>query len=373
MTIRTDCRRYRTDRPCAPHKETGVKCTECLQFDPIESRVLLIKLGAMGDVLRTTSILPAIREQCPGMRLTWLTGPASREVLEGIDSIDRLWVLGPDTLAQLQVERFDWAINLDLSPESLALASLARAGRKSGFDLTESGAARPCSPEAQPYLDMSHWDDLKKQNAKTYQRLMLDILGSAASPGEILIPLSAEAKAFAETFARNHSIQPGHPIIGLNLGAAGRWRWKRWTPEGFLELGKLLWDRYQARLLILSGPNEERLKANWMARSDFPAIDAGHNNPYGHFAALVNLCDLVVTGDTLALHVALGLKKKVVALFGPTSMAEVELYERGIALAGDVPCLCCYHSDCSIRPSCMESLEAASVLQAVERLLSLKS
>lgn len=371
MTIRTDCRRYRTDRPCAPHKETGVKCTDCPQFDPIEARVLLIKLGAMGDVLRTTSILPAIREHGPGTRLTWLTGPASREVLEGIDSIDRLWTLGPDTLAQLQAERFDWAINFDLSPESLALASLARAGRKSGFDLTESGAARPCGPEAQPYLDMSHWDDLKKQNTKTYQRLMLDILSSSASPGEILVPLSAEANAFAESFARIHAIQSGgHPVIGLNLGAAGRWRWKRWTLDGFLELGRLLWDRHRARLLVLSGPSEERLKAEWTARSDFPAIDAGHNNPYGHFAALVNLCDLVVTGDTLALHVALGLKKKVVALFGPTSIAEVDLYGRGVALAGDVPCLCCYHSDCNVRPSCMERLKAATVLLAVERLLS---
>jgi hypothetical protein len=129
------------------------------------------------------------------MRLTLADRPGlPPDVLEGIDSIDRLWVLNPESLAQLQAERVDSASNLDLAPESLALASRARAGRKSEFDLTESGAARACGPEAQPYLDMSHWDDLKKQNTKTYQRLMLDILGSTSSPENILVPLSARRR-----------------------------------------------------------------------------------------------------------------------------------------------------------------------------------
>jgi heptosyltransferase-2 len=86
-----------------------------------------------------------------------------------------------------------------------------------------------------------------------------------------------------------------------------------------------------------------------------------------------SICAIWWSRAILRLHVALGLKKKTVALFGRTSMAEVELYGRGAALAGDVPCLCCYHSDCGVRPSCMERLEAPTVLQAVEQLLSPES
>jgi len=369
MIIRTDCRYYQLDRPCRPHKDSGVKCEGCSHYDPIQSRILLIKLGAMGDVLRTTALLPAIRAMRPGCQLTWLVFPRSREVLEGLPDIDRLWTLDTGTPAQLLAEKFDWVINLDLSPESLALAAVAQGKQKSGFGLTEAGAVKCYSPEAEPYLQMSYWDDIKKQNTKTYQQLMLDLIGSSAPAGEIQVHVPKSEQQYARRFADRHGLRPDRPTIGLNIGAAGRWRWKRWIPEGFLDLGARLHKDLGAQLLILSGPDEADLKAEWIEQCDFPVVDAGHDNPYARFAALVGLCDGVVTGDTLALHVALALQRRVVALFGPTSQSEVELYGRGVALAGDVPCLCCYRSDCEVRPSCMESLDSDTVYEAVQRLL----
>ena len=114
------------------------------------------------------------------------------------------------------------------------------------------------------------------------------------------------------------------------------------------------------------------IKNDWIAECDFPVIDTGHDNSYSRFAALIDLCDIVVTGDTMVLHLALGIGEKVVALFGPTSRAEVELYGRGIALAGEVPCLCCYLNDCAIDPSCMQKLKSEVVYQSVEKLLHQK-
>ena len=86
--------------------------------------------------------------------------------------------------------------------------------------------------------------------------------------------------------------------------------------------------------------------------------------------ALVDLCDVVVTGDTLPIHVAAGLGKKVVGLFGPTSAREIDLYGRGVKLAGEVDCLCCYRGSCSRRPTCMEALLPGCVFDVVRRLLA---
>ena len=79
-------------------------------------------------------------------------------------------------------------------------------------------------------------------------------------------------------------------------------------------------------------------------------IDAGCNNSLMEFASLVNLCNILVASDSLALHIGVALKKKIVCFFCPTSANEIELYNRGIKILPKVGCLCCYKPKCSIPP-----------------------
>ena len=79
--IHTNCRHYRTDRPCTPHKQHGVTCAGCRFHDAIEERILIIKLDAIGDVLRTTSILKPLKQKYPRAEVTWLTRRASLDLL----------------------------------------------------------------------------------------------------------------------------------------------------------------------------------------------------------------------------------------------------------------------------------------------------
>jgi heptosyltransferase-2 len=106
-----------------------------------------------------------------------------------------------------------------------------------------------------------------------------------------------------------------------------------------------------------------------MEGSKVPLIDTGHKNTPREFLSLLNLCDLVVTGDTLAMHAAVALKKKVIALFGPTSSSEIELYGRGKKIIPDMDCLCCYKETCDKHPNCMENISPDTVFQAVKELL----
>ncbi len=94
-------------------------------------------------------------------------------------------------------------------------------------------------------------------------------------------------------------------------------------------------------------------------------IDTGCDNTLGQFAALVNLCDLVVTGDTTALHIAIGLRKNVVAIFGPTCAPEIELYGRGAKVRTPLSCAPCYRRSCEISPSCMEAIPVDEVMEKI--------
>ena len=80
---------------------------------------------------------------------------------------------------------------------------------------------------------------------------------------------------------------------------------------------------------------------------------------------MVGLCGVVVTGDTMALHVAAGLGKRVVALFGPTSAAEIDLYGRGTKIVTALDCACCYRRGCDVKPHCMDVIEVSEVFAAV--------
>src|SRR4030067_3118012 len=75
-----DCRYYLGDRPCIPHKREGSLCT-CEHYIPLKGNLLIIKLDAMGDVLRTTCLLPVIGRVWPGIRLTWITRAESIQLL----------------------------------------------------------------------------------------------------------------------------------------------------------------------------------------------------------------------------------------------------------------------------------------------------
>ena len=122
--IRPDCRHYRGLKPCGRAED----CRECLDFAPLGPRVLIIKLGALGDVLRTTPLLKGLKKESPEVEIVWLTSPASAELLQGNPLIDQVWLTGAESLARLMVEEFDRLICLDKEPQALACAVLARAG-----------------------------------------------------------------------------------------------------------------------------------------------------------------------------------------------------------------------------------------------------
>lgn len=73
MEIKADCLHFLGDRPCEPHKREGVHCDDCPHYEPVDKRILIIKLGAMGDVIRTTPLIRKLREVWPKAEISWLT------------------------------------------------------------------------------------------------------------------------------------------------------------------------------------------------------------------------------------------------------------------------------------------------------------
>ncbi|MCX5902559.1 MAG: hypothetical protein NTV89_03620 [Proteobacteria bacterium] len=115
MLIHTDCRYFLGSKPCVPHKKYGAQCETCTSYEPVSLRILIVKLDSMGDVLRTTSVLPALREEHPACFITWITRREAVELIAHNPHLDELLVLEAGALSQLLVRKFDLVLGLDMS------------------------------------------------------------------------------------------------------------------------------------------------------------------------------------------------------------------------------------------------------------------
>lgn len=368
--LKPDCRQFRWDRPCAPHKRTGVTCPACSEYDPVRARVLVVKLAALGDVLRTTALLPAIHAAYPGCHVTWLTEPNALPLFERNPLVDLvLSTRDAGTAARLAVERYDAVLCPDADPEAVVLAAAAHARECRGYTRDAQGRLQALGPGAVHWFRMGISDPMKKANRETYQTLVARVLDlDPARVGEPFLAPAARDEAAAAAWRRGLP-HPG-PLVGLNTGAGGRWVHKQWTLE---HQQRFLHEMTAvgAGVVLLGGPDErERHRQLLAGAPHLPVFDAGTSHSVGMFAALVGQCAVVVTGDTFALHVAVARRVPVVALFGPTSSAEIELYGRGEKIAPEqLDCLCCYLPVCDVRPHCQALIAPATVVSAVQRWL----
>jgi heptosyltransferase-2 len=366
--IAYDCRFFLGDRPCVWHKQSGVLCT-CDRYEKVEERLLVVKLDAMGDVLRTTALLPGLAEIHPRASITWITRRESVPLLQGNPYITEVLEFGAEAVPHLLVRTFDRVINLDASKASAALAAAARSGRKDGFVLAPEGHVEATNPAARQWLEAGIFDDVKRAGTSTYQERMAAILGLAGRPHRYVLQLRREEIERAGAHLRSLGLDPRLRTVGLNTGAGGRWPLKQWHEAAYLELIQRLSRKGDLQFVLLGGPGEVERTERLKAASTVLLIDPGCDNPVRHFAGLVGHCDVVVTGDTLAMHLAIALGRRAVILFGPTSAAEIETYGLGEKVVPDMSCLSCYKTSCDFVPNCMDLISVDMVEAAVGRQL----
>jgi ADP-heptose:LPS heptosyltransferase len=363
--IYSDCRQYRGDRPCQPHKHDGRACTGCDLYDPLAERILIVKLDALGDVLRTTAILPAIRREHPAAQITWVTRRNARDIIQANPLVDRTLLIEEGTWPILAGESFDLALGLDADPLSASIAFLPQARSRHGFLVNRLGLAEPADPAARPWWHMGVDDHRKQANRKTYQLHIYELIGLSGPIEKPHLPASLLSDDFAEQFAREHRLA-GREVIAMNTGGGSRWQCKKWTADGYVELIGLLRDRKpNAALLLLGGPEEVEFNQAILGRAGSGVIDGGCENSLGQFASLVALADVFVTPDSLGFHVATALDIPAVVLVGPTSPWELETYGRAEILHAELDCIGCYLPRCPKPRTCMEQLSAERVYQAM--------
>ncbi|HNX27192.1 MAG TPA: glycosyltransferase family 9 protein, partial [Phycisphaerae bacterium] len=152
--LRFDCRHFIGDRPC----KFRTVCT-CEHYAPVGRRILIIKLGALGDVVRTACLLPTLRKKYPDSQITWVSRDNGVRILQGHPMIDRLFEFNAENVFPLFYEKFDMVLSLDKERQPAGLCNALNSPDKRGMILGEYGTATYANKEAEYYFRLGVDDD----------------------------------------------------------------------------------------------------------------------------------------------------------------------------------------------------------------------
>lgn len=331
--------------------------------------ILLVRLGALGDVVHAMPVVHALATEFPGARIDWLVDPRYAPMVRMVRGLTRAVAFDPrglmtserrsatlSVLAGLRRERYDVVYDLQGLVKSAAAARLAGGDEVVGFeraDLREPAArffyTRTVDVSAVPHV-------IDKN---------LRLVGSLSSA---VFALDVPSPSWMDA-VRAASGASG--FIVVNPGAG--WPNKRWPAARFGALASALRSSHGVASLVLWGPGEEQLADAVVEASGGAARRAPATDIVESFA-LLREARLAVAGDTGPLHVAGAVGTPVVALFGPTYPERNGPWRDDDAIVSRAAvCQCHYERQCRLATPCIDAVELDEVVTAARTLLSART
>ena len=328
--------------------------------------LLVVRLGSLGDLVHTLPAVAALRKTFPSANIDWLVDAPHRDFLSLVPVVSSLIVLKErgargwlEVRRDLRSRQYHLAIDFQGLIKSSALAWMSGAHRVVGFDRASL---------REPMASLFYTEQIQVDPTAHVVRKNLQLANAlgAAADGSLEFPIGRVESDAVATFLGAASA----PYALINPGAA--WPNKRWPPDRFGEIARLLRDRHGLAAVVLWGPGEEALAHAVVDASDGAASVAP---PTGlqDLIALSRGARLMVSGDTGPLHIAAAVGVPAVALFGPTDPGR-----NGPWTADDVSiskyetCSCHYERRCSREPAqwCLGEVTVADVAAAIDRRLA---
>ena len=364
-----DCKHFTGYRPCRP----ATRCYEaCVDPTPIGTRILIINLDAMGNVLVTTSIIEPLKRRYPRSHISWLTLPNSAPLLEHVPGLDRVYRWEPEAWLVLQQLHFDLVLNVDKSRRSGALTGLVSATEKLGFGINRNGVIIPLNREAEENYLMGLDDEWKfRRNTKTVPQILCEQFRLAYRRDPYAVVLSPEEKGFCSSYAREHGLRgsagvPQPLVVGFNTGCSELYANKKLSIEQHVELIDRLSTLGGTRLLLLGGPEDTLRNAEISRRTDGRVLNTPTTEGVRRGLCYINLCDVVISGDSFGMHAAIGLGKHVIVWFGVSCWTEIDLFDRGLKLIPEgLACSPCWKRECPFNLECRSMVDLDRIVQEV--------
>src|SRR6266568_8132985 len=316
-------------------------------------RILIVKLGSIGDLVHTLPSLAAMRRGLPKAEISWAVERGSSEISRDNPFLDRLIEIDTKALRRglmsgetlraprqqlrlLRASAFDLALDFQGLIKSAMIARLSGARRIVGFDRAalREPPSRLLLHESVPISERLH-----------VIRKNLTLVEAALN---ISIPKDEDELEFPITINQSHTVEADKAASGTAgryaiLNPGGGWPTKLWSAEKFGALADELWNHFGLNSLVTHGPGEDTLAGRVLSASRSGKARAVSLSLKG-FYALTKQAQVYVGGDTGPTHLAIAARTPVIGLFGPT-----EWWRNGSPYSDDV---CVERNDIGCRVDC---------------------
>lgn len=339
----------------------------------IPKRILVIRLSSIGDIVLATPLLRNLKHIYPNVEIDFVIKQKFQEILYGNPNVSRIIPFndkqGFSELRRIKKmivqKKYDWLIDIHKNLRSVYLRTCSRAKRH--FRYKKEIVRR--------FLLVRFKWNLYRSIVPIYRRYMAELEPFSVQDDNMGLDVYIDPIAKEKVSRRWRNFFESYPILVGMVPGAG-YATKRWLPEGFAGVGERLIKKDGAGIILFGGPKDQALHDEINKRMDGKALTlAGKTSLQESFAAMT-YCSCVVSNDTGLMHIAVALKKKLVAIFGATT-EELGFFPGGneqiILQNNELSCRPCSHIGSHRCPKhhfkCMKEISIEDVYVAVTNLL----
>lgn len=351
-------------------------------------KFLILRLSAVGDVIRTLPAVKALKENHSSSEIAWIVEEPSRTLLESQPEIDKVilfprkrWAEGlksprriwrtfremGEFILNLRRQKFDVALDFHGILKSGLLSFLSGAPKRIGFDRRSSKEGNSLFSNLKVNLPQERISRFHR-NLALLRGIGLEIKNY--NPG---LHVPSEDREYVDSFFSSLTPFPKRPWIAIHPGTSAKTSFKRWMPDRYSQLADRLIHELQATVIFTWGPGELSLVENIQKGMKESSIAGPTTQSLTQLAEVFRRCNLYIGGDTGPMYIASLVGIPLVVVYGPTDPILYEPFGLHRKVMKEVGCNPCYpyrKRSCK-KIECLRAIAVEDVFEAAKEMLSI--
>jgi lipopolysaccharide heptosyltransferase I len=348
-------------------------------------KILILRLSAAGDVIRTLPSIKSLKEHHPSVSITWIVEEPSYVFLKSQPEIDRVilfprkrWVKGIKSrrdlwgtiremvnfVKDLRRQKFDIVLDFHGILKSGILSVLSGSSKRIGYE-------RRSAKEGN-YLFSNVKVKLPKEKISRFQRnlFLLRGIGVEVKNLQYRLTVPLEDQRPIELFFNTLSPPARRPLVAIHPGTSSKAIFKRWMPDQYTRLADRLVRELQATVIFTRGEEEFEWVETIRKEMKEPSLLAPETRSLTQLGEVYRRCDLYIGGDTGPMHIASLMGTPVAVIYGPTDPVENEPFGKHIKIRKEVGCNPCRNRSCK-ELKCLKAVQVDDVFKATKEILGI--
>jgi len=348
-------------------------------------KILVLRLSAAGDVIRTLPAVKALKEHAPSSSITWVVEEPSQTFLESQPEVDSVilfprkrWTKGIKSLrtiwqtigemrrfiAGLRKRKFDVVLDFHGILKSGLLSFLSGSRKRIGYDRSSTREGN--------FLFSNVKVRLPKKKISRFERnfALLRGVGLEVRDVKYSLYIPPADREYVASFLKSSATPLKRPLIAIHPGTSVKALFKRWPPDQYARLADRLVRELSATVLFTWGTEELEWVENIRREMEQPSLLGPKTESLTQLGEVYRQCDLYIGGDTGPMHIASLMGIPVAVIYGPTDPIENEPFGDHVKIRKEVGCNPCHDYSCK-ELFCVKAVSADEVFKATKEILSI--